>query len=236
MKIKFLPICLAAVLVLSACGREKANKPDSEIDNKVKSEAADSVEEVITDEKTASAQRQIVSSMLECFKNLDYEGAMEYIRESDRQLFALDNTSQKTLYDTLFAKLSYDFDSCFVRNGRTFVTTEITAPDMLDVYGELNLRYMDAMLNGEIASEEESRAFNNRVLGEIIAEGEIDEKTMEVEVELQPDADGEEKVVFTAEIMNAMLGDIQTAQQQVSSAIEEGLDEYNSAKDAGAFE
>ncbi|MGN1098196.1 MAG: hypothetical protein ACI4SS_04805, partial [Clostridia bacterium] len=115
MKIKLLSICFVVVMLFSACGKKQAQKPENEVDNKVKTESDElSNVEIITDEAEIAADRRVVGAMLDCFKNLDYEGAMEYIRESDRELFDLENTSQRPLYDSLFAKLSYEFGDSFV--------------------------------------------------------------------------------------------------------------------------
>ncbi len=232
MKIKALIAALIAVLMLAACGEKKAELPEGKVDNKVQTQDNISERESVNSADEKAAMEQTVSGMLGCFSTLNYEGAMEYIQEKDRALFSLDNTSQKTLYDTLFAKLKYEIADCYILEGRSYTEVKISAPDMLDVYGELNLRYIDAMMNGEITNEEESRDFNNKALVEIVEAGDIDYKETAVPVELVKE-DGAFKVVFTAEIMNAMLGDIQTAQQQVSDAIEEGMTEYNSAVEDG---
>lgn len=235
-KIKTICLCLAAALTFSACGAKRAPAPKEETDNKVAAEQSQEEKIPVTDRAELAADREIVGGMLECFKNLDYEGAMEFIRESDRARFDLSNVSQKTLYDCLFVKLGYEIGDSYVQGGKKYVPVSIGAPDMLDVYGELNLRYIDAMMNGEISTEDESRNFNNEALPEIMESADIKTKTTEVNVELQACADGEERVVFTSELMNAMMGDIQTASDQISKALEEGVAEYNSAKESGALD
>ncbi len=237
MKIKLTAVCVCLCLMLSACGKKEAVRSDDAQDNSVQTSIdSERDREIITDEAEAEEYKAVVAAMLDCFQALDYEGAMEYIRESDRGLFDFSDSSQQALYNSLFAKLSYSFGDVYTMNGRIFVETDITAPDMLYVYGEVNLRYIDAIMNLEVTSEEESREFNNRALEEIVNEDGLEMKTMTVQVELMRDSDGVERTVFTAELMNAMLGDIQTAQAQVSEAIEDGLEEYNTAKDSGMFD
>ena len=241
---KLIPIILALTLALAACGDKEVKRSDNPEDNRVNAEqnvgddkAAPSVDrDIVEDEAEATADRAVLSSMLDGFAGLDYEEALLYIRESDRGLFDFSNTSQKVLYDSLFSHMSYELGDVYTSGGRLYVSAEITSPDMLDVYGDLNLLYIDALMNGEITSEEESREFNNRALPEIVAQEDLKYKTMPVDVELMRDSDGEYRVVFTAELMNAMLGDIQNAESQVSQAIEEGTEEYTSARDAGAFD
>lgn len=241
MKLKFksIAVFMCIIFALSACGEKEAKRKEEKTDNSVQTvQNIQSSEErnILTDEAEISEDKAIVAAMLDGFASLNYEGAMEYIRISDRELFDFSNSSQKTLYDSLFSKLSYDFGEVYTSDGRLFVETNIIAPDMLDVYGEINLRYLDAMMYGEISSEEEAREFNNKALEEIVADEELEMKTMTVSVELMEDSDGVQRVVFTAELMNAMLGDIQNAQSQVSTAIEEGLEEYNTAKESGALD
>ncbi|MCH5187595.1 MAG: hypothetical protein J1F63_04275 [Oscillospiraceae bacterium] len=244
MKTKLIAIILCAGLLLAACGEKKAERSGDPVDNRVNSEQSIGANgesnvnrETVADEAEAEAARSVLAAMLNGFAGLDYEGALLYIRESDRELFDFSNTSsQKPLYDNLLSHMSYELGEVYTSGGRVYVSAEITSPDMLDVYGDLNLLYIDALMNGEITSEEESREFNNRALPEIVAQEDLKYKTMPVDVEIMKDGDGEKRVVFTAELMNAMLGDIQTAGSQVSQAIEEGTQEYTAAKDAGAFD
>lgn len=240
MKLKSFIAIMCLCLCLCSCGEKKAPKNDSPADNRVTSSAEDSAkndaEKEYADEETAKNDRELISLMLDCYINSDYEGAMEYIRESDRSLFNFGDENQTALYDCLLSKISYEVGEDYYSGGRHYITTEITAPDMLDIYGKINLQYIDAMMNGEVFSAQEARDFNNKTLKEITDEGDYETKTMTVDIELQKDESGEEKAVFTAELMNAMLGDITTAQSQVSQAIEEGMEEYNSAKESGALD
>lgn len=233
-------ICL--VLAFAACSEKEAQRPDSPNDNSVVSNQGAGNESNAKDNKTvitgseADGNRAVVSGMLDCFIARDYEGALLYIRESDRSLLDFSNTSQMTLYDSIFSRLSYELRDVYTSNGRTFVEAEITAPDMLHVYSEVNLRYLDAMLGGQITSADEARDFNNQALVEVAEAEDLELKTMPVDIELMTDNDGENRIVFTAELMNAMLGDIQNAQAQISEAIQEGTQEYTAAKESGAFD
>ncbi len=233
MKLRLISIALC-LLLLCSCGKKEAERSDTPKDNSVSTTETETTRVIEGGE--AEAYSGIVTSMLGCFAALDYEGALAYIRESDREMFDFSDESQRRLYDNLFSHLSCETGEVYSSEGRTFVKTDITAPDMLDVYSDLNLLYIDAMMNGEITSEEESRNFNNEALAGIVAAEDLKYKTSRVDIEIAEDTDGESRAVFTAELMNAMLGDIQTAQRQVSQAIEEGAQEYTAAKDSGAFD
>lgn len=237
---KIIPFILTAALLLSACGDKEAERSSSPEDNRVTAEQAEKAagksDRTVLKGDEAEADAAVLSNMLDRFASLDYEGALQYVREADRELFDFDSSTQKPLYDNLLAHMSHETGEVYVSGGRTYVDVEITAPDMLQVYGDLNLLYIEAMMNGEITSEEQSREFNDKALADIVAKEDLEYKTMPVSVELMKDRGGEMRVVFTAELMNAMLGDIQTAESQVTQAIEEGADEYTSAKDAGVFD
>lgn len=236
MKLKLMAVALSVMMLFCGCGEKYAEKNDNPSDNKVAENVANETEtRTYADEEQTVKDKEIISAMLDCYKNLEYEDALDYIREADRQLFDFSNATQNTLYDNILSQIEYTFGEDYFANGRHYVEVNISAPDMLDIYGKINLQYIDAMLNGEISSEEESREFNNAALKNIIAEGDFNMKETTSKIELQQE-NGEEKVVFTAELMNAMLGDIQNAQQQVSQAIEEGMAEYNSAKESGALD
>lgn len=234
MKLRLIPIALA-LLLLCSCGKNEAERSDAPQNNAVASADTEAERRVIEGAE-AEPYAEVVTSMLEHFAALDYDGALAYIRESDRAMFDFSDESRRRLYDSLFSHMSCETAAVYSSAGRIFVETDVTSPDMLDVYGDLNLMYIDAMMNGEITSEEESRNFNNEALAGIVAADDLKYKTGRVDVEVVKDADGESRVAFTAELMNAMLGDIQTAQEQVSRAIEEGAEEYTSARDSGAFD
>ena len=90
------------------------------------------------------------------------------------------------------------------------------------------------MMNGELASSEEAAEFNNAAITDIVNNGEVKENTMEVRVALAEE-DGALRAALTNELLNAMLGDIQGASQQMEETLGESADEYSQAKDAGVF-
>lgn len=230
MKIKFAAIALCVAMLFCGCGKKQAEKNTNPTDNSVQNQAVgEEKREPVSAEKSES-DKKIISEMLACFKNSQYSEAISYIREADRSLFDFDNASQSTLYDSILSKIEYTLGDDYYVNEKHLVDASISAPDMLDIYGKINLQYIDAMLNGQISSEDEAREFNNAALKDIVAQGDYKLKETAVRIELQAE-NGEEKIVFNADLMNAMLGDIQNAQQQVSEAIEEGMAEYNAAKE-----
>ena len=246
MKVRLSILFIAMVMALSACGSKQAESPDKDVDNTYVGENSGPTETEtdaerfpVIDETVVAENNAVVSAMLDCFRDLDYDGALEYIIESDRENLTpyFESANEEVIYPLLLSNMSYELgDSLTDEQGRRYVRTKISAPSMLDIYGEVVLLMNDAVMSGEVTSNEELREFNNQAFIDVVDKNTVGTSTLEVDVELQIDADSALRVAFTTEILNAMLGDIQNAGQQVGDALNEGMEEYVNARNAGAFE
>lgn len=244
MKIKIITPFIIAAMLLTSCGTKQAETPDTAVDNSYvgdNTQAAQAEKENIflpvDDEVTANENSAVVSAMLDSFKALDYEGALDCIRLEDREKINIEDAEESVAYSMLLSRMSYKIgDSLTDEQGGRYLEVEISAPSMLDVYGEVVLLMNDAVMSGQITSPEELREFNDQAFLEVMENESIGTSTMTVYIELKNDTDEALRVVFTTEILNAMLGDIQNASQQVNDALSEGMNEYTTARDAGAFD
>ena len=241
-------ICMAAFM-LAACGNKYTEKPEEDISNKYTDAETDIsgvsgedtpsdavVYETVNDEAVIAENQSVAGAMLDCFKNLDFDGALGYVRESDREMFDVETAGSNLIYNLLPARMSYEFgESLTDEDGRRYISVDISSPSMLDIYSSVFLLMNDALINGEITADE-TRDFNNDAIYDVVEGGDYDYITTNVVIEFQNDADGELRTVLTPELLNAMLGDIQNASQQINEAMSESVDEYNSAKAAGEFD
>lgn len=245
---KILAAILAMLMFLPGCGREQAQKPDGQIDNSYAGEVTDTepdetdaAEELrelmpVTDEETVAGDRAVATGLLDSFKALDYEGAMAWVREEDRQLMDLESARTNAAYSALLPRMTYELGDSLTDGENRYIRVSVTAPSMKDVYGQVFIRMNDALMNGEISSEEETAAFNNAAIADVVENGDVKVNTMDVDIPLEIDGDGNLRACLTAELLNAMLGDIQNAAAAINEAVDEGMDQYNSAKAAGEFD
>ncbi len=230
----------ALIVSLGSAGKKQAQKAENPTDNKV--ETRETAEEGPVGELTPSEDSEYteacadaLKAMLDAFKVLDYSEAVSFMREKDRESFDFDNISE--IHGLLFSRMDYTIGAPYTdEEGRTYIKAVVSAPDMLDVYGYVYLRLSDAMMTGEIQTEEEMYAFNNEAARDIMETEDIGIKETELYVGFEDEDNSRPRVIFTSSLMNAMMGDIQSASQQVSQAINEGLDEYTDAKNSGAFD
>lgn len=239
MKTKLLTILILMSLTLAGCGVKQAEVPEGQVDNAYVGGGVEQSAELTpeTDEAAIAENRLVAGAMLDCFMALDYDGALVYMRENDREMFNVESAQDSIVYSMLLSRMSYELGESFTDQfGNRYVRAEISAPSMIDVYGEVLLMMNDVIMSGEFESGEELQAFNDQSFVKVIENGEIGTSTITVDIGLENDTDGELRVIFTPEILNAMLGDIQNASQQINEALSEGIEEYTSARDAGAFD
>lgn len=244
---KILIVLMAALMLLSGCGKKYAEKPEEDISNTyqedTKNPSDDETEglminyEIQNDEEIIAENRRAVGAMLDSFGALDYEGALACVREEDRAMFDVESARSNIVYELLLSRMSYEFgDSLTAGDGGRYLRVSISSPSMLDIYAEIYLMMNDAMMNGEITTAEEARDFNNNAIAQIIDSESISRKTMDVDILLEADGDGVLRPALTPDLLNAMLGDIQNASREINDAVNEGVNEYNSAKAAGEFD
>ncbi len=239
-------IALVLVLALAGCGRKQADKPDEQISNSYNGSAAqqtgteDALPEEeehefqpVTDEEVIAANRAAASAMLDCFQKLDYEGALANAREEDRQLMDVESARNNVAYAALLPRMSYELGESLTENGVNYISAKISAPSMREVYGQVFIRMNDAMMNGEVATSEEAAEFNDRALVEVLESGEINNTSTDVYIRLDTGSDGVLRPALTPELLNAMLGDIQNAANEINETVNETANSYNAAKASG---
>ncbi len=236
-------LALILALALSGCGRKQAEKPDEQIDNSYKGGETQTEEAVpeeelhyflpVEDEEVIAAGRAAASAMLDCFQKLDYEGALANVREEDREMLDVDSARSNAAYTALLPRMSYELGDCLTENGVNYISAKITAPSMSEVYGQVFIRMNDAMMSGEVTTAEEAAEFNDRSLVEVLESGEINNTSTDVYIRLDAGGDGTLRASLTPELLNAMLGDIQNAANEINETVNETANSYNAAKAAG---
>lgn len=242
---------LALILLLPGCGRKQTQKPDSPADNTYNSAGTEGENDadnsdndasattdltVVTDETVVAENRAVASGLLDSFQSLDYEGALARVLEKDRELMDVKSARSNAAYNALLPRMTYELGDSLTDGENRYIRVSITAPSMSDVYGQVFIRMNDALMDGEISTDEEVAAFNDAAIADVVENGDIKSNTMDVDIAIEPDTDGNLRARLTQELLNAMLGDIQSAAAAINEAVDEGMDQYNSAKASGEFD
>ena len=75
--------------------------------------------------------------------------------------------------------------------------------------------------------------FSRRALVEVLESGEINNTSTDVYIRLDTGSDGVLRPALTPELLNAMLGDIQNAANEINETVNETANSYNAAKASG---
>ena len=118
---KIFIIFVSLLVLLGGCGTKKTEKPAGSVGNSYENgetEAASSPDGeeapvAVTDEAVIAENSAAVSAMLDCFKALDYEGALALVRESDRELLNVESARANAAYNALLPKMTYETGACY---------------------------------------------------------------------------------------------------------------------------
>lgn len=136
-----LVLCLVITLSCSACGNDNSTKvtPTEEAANG----------EIIPNDVPAGSEadiavRETVSAYLDTFISCDFDAIKAAIHPDDMQYFNFESEDQMTFYNTIFPQIKYEFEFVSEYEGVYGVMTEITSPDMAEVYGAIITAYIDS--------------------------------------------------------------------------------------------
>ncbi len=158
---RFIAIGLSAVMIfsLSACKKQVDENPSSS------SEAPTEFETIIPNEvdensKEAASAKEAVSKLLDTFISADIESVKKVLHEDDIEYFNFESEEQIAFYKAIWPKISYKLKGVYEHDGVYGVMTEITSPDMAEVYGRLWSDFIDVESPTRPSSGEEFRANN----------------------------------------------------------------------------
>lgn len=155
-------ICLALVFSFSAC---KNGKDETLVNNEDSIETATGIIPATVPEDSDAAKnvKATVKKYLDTFISCDFDAIKSILHEDDQWYFNFEDNEQLEFYKTIFPQLKYSFDFVAEHEGVYGVMTEITSPDMAEVYGSVITDYIDATTGNhtktpeEIASERTER-------------------------------------------------------------------------------
>ncbi len=160
-------ICLSLVFSLSACKNENNEILPSE----------ESVPEVETgivpnsvpdDSEEAISVKATVKNYLDTFISCDFDAIRSIIHEDDQWYFNLEDEEQLEFYKAVFPQIEYKFEFVSEYEGVYGVMTEMTSPDMAEVYGSVITDYLDATAGYSTKSTDEIKRDSTKTMLEMI--------------------------------------------------------------------
>lgn len=137
-------LCIFLVLSLCCCGSEKTSESEIATNPQEESETGIIPNDVDENSDEAINVKTTVANYLDTFISCDFEAIKAILHEDDTWFFNFESEDQLAFYEAIFPRLEYKFDYVSEYNGVYGVMTEITSPDMAEVYGTIITDYIDS--------------------------------------------------------------------------------------------
>ena len=163
-----------------------------------------------------------VNNMFKAFKELNFDEAQKYVDMEDFSSGSGMTDNAEMFMENLFDKLEYEIVSSEkVDSENVNVKTKITAIDMKPVMKDfftaaLEYAFANAMADPQ-PTEEEMQAKMEEILVECTSKPDLENLTKEVEIKVVKQ-DDEWKVQTDEEFVNAVLGDLEAAAQEIQNS------------------
>lgn len=217
---KILASLLSFIVVFSfaAC-----NKDNTEIPTEAPTEAATHAhEEIIPDTVPEGSEADIqvraaVKEYLDTIIACDFDKIKENLHADDAWLFNFESEDQMKFYNAIFPRVKYSFEYVAEHEGVYGVMTQITSPDMAEVYGTIITDYIDQRT--EIGSVELD---TTDVMIDLVTDPDISlrEQSLFIYVEY---IDGEYIVRCDAWLANELTGGAPEVSDELSNTLNEAV-------------
>ncbi len=142
------------------------------------------------------------------------------IHEDDMWLFNFDSEEQIAFYKTIFPKIEYKFEFVSEHEGVYGVMTEITSPDMADVYGTIITDYIDSTTGEGSLSVEEIMSNSTETMLDMITSPDLAQRCERLYIYVQY-IDGEYIPRCDVFLANELTGGAPEVSDELSSTLYE---------------
>ncbi len=136
-------ICLIMVISVSGCGCSRGVS-DEDASTTPTEDGTIIPNDVPEGSEADIAVRKVVSEYIDTFISCDFDAISNVLHEEDKWLFNFESEDQLAFYNAIFPQIDYEFEFVAEHEGVYGVMTQITSPDMAEVYGTIITRYIDA--------------------------------------------------------------------------------------------
>lgn len=143
-KVLLFAICFILILSLAGCGC--TNTPAETETHEHSEETATGIipNDVPAGSEADIAVRETVASYLDTFISCDFDAIKSIIHEDDQWYFNFESADQLAFYEAVFPQIEYEFEFVSEHEGVYGVMTQITSPNMAEVYGTVITDYIDS--------------------------------------------------------------------------------------------
>ena len=144
-KFFILPLCVLLVLSFSCCTGEKTSESEpTAVNSQEEIETGIIPNDVDENSEEAINVKATVANYLDTFISCDFDAIKAILHEDDTWFFNFESEDQLAFYEAIFPRIEYKFDYVSEHKGVYGVMTEITSPDMAEVYGTIITDYIDS--------------------------------------------------------------------------------------------
>lgn len=215
-------LCFALVFSLASCGDdENITAPDGE----ASTESATEIIPATVPEGSIEAEnvKETVRSYIDTFISCDFEAINNVLHEDDKWLFNFEDEEQLEFYRAVFPQIEYKFEYVSEHEGVYGVMTEMTSPDMAEVYGSVITNYIDAATGNSTKSAQEIMSESTDAMLEMIKSPELARRVEKLYIYVEY-IDGVYVPRCNAYLANELTGGAPQVSDEITSTLNETMD------------
>lgn len=214
-------ICLSLTISFCACGNEESETAPTQNES-IETETGIIPADVPEDSEAAINVRATVKNYLDTFISCDFDAIKEIIHEDDEWYFNFEDEEQLEFYKAIFPQIEYKFEFVSEHEGVYGVMTEITSPDMSEVYGTVITDYIDATTGHSTKSPQEIMSESTERMLEMIKSPDLPRRTGRLYVYVEY-INGEYIPRCDAYLTNELTGGAPEMSDEITSTLSEAM-------------
>lgn len=218
-------VCLIVALSMAGCNSSKEVVEPS-YEESTETETGIIPASVPDNSEEAKCVKETVKEYLDTFVSCDFDAIKNAIHEEDQWLFNFEDEEQLAFYKAIFPQLEYKFEFVSEHEGVYGVMTEITSPDMSEVYGRIITDYIDATTGNSDKSKEEVAGERTKKMLEMIVAPDLARRVERLYIYVEF-IDGEYIPRCDAYLANELTGGAPEISDEITSTIMESVNALN---------
>lgn len=215
-------LCFVMVLAIAGCGSNDATVETESVETTTE-EATIIPNDVPEGSEADIAVRETVSEYLDTFISCDFDAISNALHEEDKWLFNFESEDQLAFYNAIFPQIEYEFEFVAEHEGVYGVMTQITSPDMAEVYGAVITNYIDTYTENNSDALSEIVANNTETMLEMLVSPSLSRRVERLYIYVQY-IDGEYIPRCDMYLANELTGGAPEISSELTSTINETVE------------